>query len=50
MGRQRNRGPWEIDIEHGGYSVMFFEPMPQAAEAEFRRAEATCNLTPTAFD
>jgi len=48
--RQRNCGPFAIDIDHGGYSSLFFDPMPQLIEEEFRQAEHTYDLTPTVLD
>lgn len=47
--RHHGGGPWEIDIEHGGYSSMLFDPMPPQFEEECRRAEETYDLTPTVF-
>jgi len=47
--RHHGGDPWEIDIEHGGYSSMLFDPMPPEFEEECRRAEHTYELTPTVF-
>jgi len=47
--RHHGGGPLEIDIEHGGYSSVLFEPMPPQTEEECRRAEHTYDLRPTVF-
>jgi hypothetical protein len=47
--RHHGGDPWEIDIEHGGYSSMLFDPMPPQFEEECRRAEEIYDLRPTVF-
>jgi hypothetical protein len=48
--RRRNSGPLEFDIDHGGYSAMFYDSMGKGAEDTFRRAEETDELAPTVLD